>query len=66
MFSEFQPQDTPHSDDKLNISFETKDAMEETLILLRFNCPDPRCEIASIGWNDLRMHVKRDHSRLVW
>ncbi|KAN0062935.1 hypothetical protein ACQY0O_004756 [Thecaphora frezii] len=64
-FGDFEPTDTPFKDAKLNISFETKDAMEETLILLRFNCPDERCEVASAGWQDLKMHARRDHSRLL-
>lgn len=66
LFEEFRPTDIPFSDPKLSISFETREAMEETLILLRFNCPDPRCEVASAGWADLKMHARRDHGRLIW
>ncbi|KAF8891405.1 hypothetical protein BD779DRAFT_1610673 [Infundibulicybe gibba] len=40
----------PYKDAKLSIYFETQEMMEETLILLRFNCPDPECEyIATHG-----------------
>ncbi|PWN53284.1 hypothetical protein IE53DRAFT_190151 [Violaceomyces palustris] len=63
-FTDFQPSDIPYKDAKLSIHFETKEAMEETLILLRFNCPDTRCEVASGGWQDFKMHARRDHGRL--
>lgn len=65
-FAEFTGQDLPYSDAKLAISFETREAMEDTLILLRYNCPDERCEVTSAGWADLKMHAKRDHDRLIW
>ncbi|GAC97750.1 hypothetical protein PHSY_005337 [Pseudozyma hubeiensis SY62] len=64
-FSDFQPSDIPYTDKKLPISFETKEALEETVLLLRFNCPDPNCEIACTGWKDLRAHVRREHARMV-
>lgn len=65
-FADFTAQDLPYSDAKLAISFETREAMEDTLILLRYNCPDERCEVTSAGWADLKMHAKRDHDRLIW
>ena len=40
--------------------------MEETLILLRFNCPDPDCEYIGNGWGDLKLHTRAVHNRLVW
>ncbi|KAJ9475581.1 E3 ubiquitin-protein ligase HEL2 [Pseudozyma hubeiensis] len=64
-FADFQPSDIPYTDKKLPISFETKEALEETVLLLRFNCPDPNCEIACTGWKDLRAHVRREHARMV-
>ncbi|PWN28329.1 hypothetical protein BDZ90DRAFT_270655 [Jaminaea rosea] len=64
-FGDFTPADLPHSDKRLAISFETNEALQDTLILLRFNCPDERCDVASTGWDDLKMHAKRDHDRLL-
>lgn len=64
-FAEFKPSDVPYSDKKLPISFETKEALEETVLLLRFNCPDTNCEVACAGWKDYKAHVKREHNRLV-
>ncbi|KAK0549723.1 hypothetical protein OC846_003961 [Tilletia horrida] len=65
LFAQFLPTDIPFSDSKLSISFETEEAYERTLVLLRYNCPHPNCEVASAGWSDLKHHTKRDHSRLL-
>ncbi|KDN38696.1 hypothetical protein K437DRAFT_239901 [Tilletiaria anomala UBC 951] len=64
-FAEYTPEELPHKDAKLSISFLTREAMEETLFLLRFNCPDTKCEVASAGWNDLKSHIRRDHGKLL-
>lgn len=40
--------------------------MEETLILLRFNCPDGSCDYIANGWSDLRLHVRGVHGNLMW
>ncbi|CAO1626040.1 unnamed protein product [Sympodiomycopsis kandeliae] len=64
-FTAFAGPELPYSDAKLKISFEDKESMQDTLILLRFNCPDERCDVASAGWADLKMHARRDHDRLL-
>ncbi|KAF8310203.1 hypothetical protein DL93DRAFT_1671469 [Clavulina sp. PMI_390] len=55
----------PFSDDKLKISFETSDMMEETLFLLRFNCPDTECTFTGTGWADLKWHTKDMHGLIL-
>ncbi|KAK0536052.1 hypothetical protein OC834_001310 [Tilletia horrida] len=65
LFGQFLPTDIPFSDPKLSISFETQEAYEQTLLLLRFNCPNNKCEVASAGWSDLKTHARRDHGRLL-
>ena len=40
--------------------------MEETLILLRFNCPDGSCDYIAGGWGDLKLHVRGAHGNLMW
>jgi len=62
-FSSYTPDEIPFKDPKLSISFETQEMMEETLILLRFNCPDTSCDFIAGGWNDLKMHVRAVHGR---
>lgn len=53
-------------DTKLSIYFETREMMEETLILLRFNCPDPDCDYIGNGWGDLKLHVRATHGKFIW
>ena len=40
--------------------------MEDTLILLRFNCPDGSCDYIAGGWGDLKLHVRGAHGNLMW
>ncbi|ETW86280.1 hypothetical protein HETIRDRAFT_310568 [Heterobasidion irregulare TC 32-1] len=64
-FSSYSPTDIPHKDFKLSIFFETPEMMEETLVLLRFNCPESTCEHVAQGWNDLKLHVRAVHGKLM-
>ncbi|THH20877.1 hypothetical protein EW146_g532 [Bondarzewia mesenterica] len=64
-FSSYAPIDIPHKDSKLNIFFETQEMMEETLILLRYNCPESTCEFTATGWNDLKLHARGVHGKLM-
>lgn len=56
----------PFSDSKLGVWFETRDIMEDTLDLLRFNCPDRHCREICSGWVDLKRHVRSAHDRNLW
>lgn len=53
-------------DEKLSIRFETLEIMEDSLLILRFNCPDDSCDYVGNGWADLKWHVKDTHKRLMW
>ena len=35
--------------------------MEDTLSLLRFNCPQFNCDYLGKGWIDLKKHVRHAH-----
>lgn len=35
----------------------------DTILLLRYNCPDPACDFAGLGWPDLHRHVKSVHHK---
>ncbi|KIO29150.1 hypothetical protein M407DRAFT_21719 [Tulasnella calospora MUT 4182] len=52
-------------DTKLAIRFETQEIMEDSLLILRFNCPDDSCDVIGNGWADLKWHVKDTHKRLL-
>ena len=65
-FSSYTPESIPHKDEKLAISFETQEMMQESLFLLRYNCPDPSCDYQATGWNDLKLHVRGTHKKHIW
>ncbi|KAF9058490.1 hypothetical protein BDP27DRAFT_1343518 [Rhodocollybia butyracea] len=50
---------------ELHITFETQEMMTDSLILLRFNCPDSECDYIAKGWGDLKMHIRASHGRLM-
>ncbi|KAF9792169.1 hypothetical protein BJ322DRAFT_17332 [Thelephora terrestris] len=64
-FKSFTPNAIPYKDAKLSIFFETQEMMEDTLILLRFNCPDGSCDYIARGWGDLKLHVRGAHGNLM-
>ncbi|KAH9950224.1 hypothetical protein B0H21DRAFT_562086 [Amylocystis lapponica] len=65
LWASYTPDLIPYKDPKLSISFETQEMMEETLILLRFNCPDPDCDYIGNGWSDLKLHTRAVHGKLM-
>ncbi|KAI0807653.1 hypothetical protein C8Q74DRAFT_79098 [Fomes fomentarius] len=65
LWASYTPDRVPYKDAKLAISFETQEMMEDTLILLRFNCPDPQCSFIGNGWSDLKLHTRATHGKLM-
>ncbi|KZT09676.1 uncharacterized protein LAESUDRAFT_646679 [Laetiporus sulphureus 93-53] len=65
LWSSYTPDMIPYKDPKLSIFFETQEMMEETLILLRFNCPDPDCDYVGNGWSDLKLHTHAVHGKVM-
>ena len=39
--------------------------MEDTVLLLRYNCPDGDCDVACLGWPDLHRHVRAIHHKKI-
>ena len=39
--------------------------MEDTVLLLRYNCPDGNCDVACLGWPDLHRHVRAVHHKKI-
>ncbi|CAL1705376.1 unnamed protein product [Somion occarium] len=64
-WSSFTPEMLPYKDAKLAISFETQEMMEDSLILLRFNCPESSCDYIANGWSDLKLHTRATHGKLM-
>lgn len=60
MDTEFQ-----ETDEVLGIKYEQKEIYADTVLLLRYNCPDQSCDIACWGWPDLHRHVKGVHHKVL-
>ncbi|KAL1917789.1 uncharacterized protein VTP21DRAFT_3623 [Calcarisporiella thermophila] len=61
-FEDYNRRELPFSDEKLSILFEDEQIYGDTMIMLRFNCPDPNCDISCDGgWGELKRHVKKNH-----
>ncbi|KAI8814456.1 hypothetical protein BJ742DRAFT_264332 [Cladochytrium replicatum] len=53
-------------DARLKIFMTEQDIYEDMLILLRFNCPEPTCDVACPeGWPELKRHVKKQHGLML-
>ena len=52
-------------DDTLGVKYDNKEIQSDTVLLLRYNCPEPSCDIACYGWPDLHHHVKSDHNKVM-
>ncbi|WEW61370.1 RING finger domain-containing protein [Emydomyces testavorans] len=64
-YEEFRDEDFARTDDNLGIKYETREIFEDTVLLLRYNCPDKDCDIACMGWPDLHRHVKSKHGKVM-
>ena len=53
------------TDDVLGVKYHQREIHDDTLLLLRYNCPDPTCDIACWGWPDLHRHVKNFHHKVL-
>lgn len=64
-FEEYVPSDFHLRDDNMGISYEKQEIFEDTVILLRYNCPDASCDVACLGWPDLHRHVRTAHQKVM-
>ncbi|KAJ3329827.1 hypothetical protein HDU76_007063 [Blyttiomyces sp. JEL0837] len=61
-FSSYDITKLPNKDARLAIYFDSPEAYEDVMILLRFNCPDANCDVACPeGWGELKRHVQKAH-----
>ncbi|KAF4547749.1 E3 ubiquitin-protein ligase hel2-like protein [Elsinoe fawcettii] len=64
-YEDFQDSDFTTKDPNLGISYEKQEIFEDTVLLLRYNCPDGSCDVACLGWPDLHRHVKSVHHKVM-
>ena len=65
-YEDFGESDLAKTDDNLGIKYEKEEIMEDTVLLLRYNCPDKDCDVACLGWPHLYRHVKAKHGKIMW
>ena len=64
-FEDFVETDFERVDDLLGIKYQKQEIFDDTLLLLRYNCPDESCDIACLGWPDLHHHVRKVHHKVM-
>ncbi|KAJ5676054.1 hypothetical protein N7462_008951 [Penicillium macrosclerotiorum] len=64
-FEDFEKKEFARTDDNLGIHYEKDEIFEDTVLLLRYNCPDEDCDVACLGWPDLHRHVKSKHGKVM-
>lgn len=53
------------TDDVLGIKYQKKEIHDDTVLLLRYNCPEESCDVACLGWPDLHRHVRNTHHKVM-
>ncbi len=64
-YEDYVNTDFQETDNSLGIKYEQKEIYNDTVLLLRYNCPDHSCDIACWGWPDLHKHVKGIHHKVL-
>ncbi|EME39324.1 hypothetical protein DOTSEDRAFT_179814 [Dothistroma septosporum NZE10] len=64
-YEHFKAEDIFKDDPNLGISYEKPEIFEDTVLLLRYNCPDGDCDVACLGWPDLHRHVRSVHQKVM-
>ncbi|CAG8327168.1 unnamed protein product [Penicillium salamii] len=64
-YEDFQKKDFARTDENLGIEYENDEIFGDTVLLLRYNCPDEDCDVACLGWPDLHRHVKSKHNKMM-
>ncbi|KAK5943650.1 hypothetical protein PMZ80_004658 [Knufia obscura] len=62
-FQDFADNEFVKLDGNLGIKYEKNEIFEDTILLLRYNCPDKDCDVACLGWPDLHRHVRSKHGK---
>ncbi|KAL1856321.1 hypothetical protein Daus18300_010806 [Diaporthe australafricana] len=60
-FEAYTEGDISSVDENIGIRYTNEDIVGDTVLLLRYNCPDLSCDFAGLGWPDLHRHVRSVH-----
>lgn len=64
-YDEYKESDYFRMDANLGVAYEKPEIFEDTVLLLRYNCPDSSCDVACMGWPDLHRHVRSVHHKVM-
>lgn len=64
-YEDYVDGDFQEMDQVLGIKYEQIEIYKDTLLLLRYNCPDTTCDVACYGWPHLHGHVKKLHHKVM-
>ncbi|KAI1643221.1 uncharacterized protein F4817DRAFT_265046 [Daldinia loculata] len=62
-YQDYSDTDVTSTDDNIGIRYTNEDIVGDTVLLLRYNCPDDSCDFAGLGWPDLHRHVRTAHHK---
>ncbi|KAH6896044.1 hypothetical protein B0T10DRAFT_231066 [Thelonectria olida] len=62
-FEDYTNKEITTTDSNIGIKYTNEDIVGDTVLLLRYNCPEPSCDFAGLGWPDLHRHVKSAHKK---
>lgn len=62
-YQDYTDADVTSTDDNIGIRYTNEDIVGDTVLLLRYNCPDDSCDFAGLGWPDLHRHVRSVHHK---
>lgn len=62
-FEQYTDLDISTTDANIGIKYAKEDIVGDTVLLLRYNCPEPTCDFAGLGWPDLHRHVRSAHKK---
>ncbi|KAI0891052.1 hypothetical protein F4806DRAFT_489650 [Annulohypoxylon nitens] len=62
-YQDYSDADVTSTDDNIGIRYTNEDIVGDTVLLLRYNCPDDSCDFAGLGWPDLHRHVRSAHQK---
>ncbi|KAI5927499.1 hypothetical protein F4810DRAFT_698903 [Camillea tinctor] len=62
-YQDYSNLDVTSTDDNIGIRYANEDIVGDTVLLLRYNCPDKSCDFAGLGWPNLHRHVRTTHHK---
>ncbi|KXJ85912.1 hypothetical protein Micbo1qcDRAFT_190754 [Microdochium bolleyi] len=62
-YEDYADADISTTDDNIGIRYAKEDIVGDTVLLLRYNCPEASCDFAGLGWPNLHKHVRSTHNK---